>query len=628
MTGSSERRLEAGDWVVARGSAAPGLGKLSGGEYDPGDGALVRARVEYAAGVRWLPPGELERVLPREEAALVERALARELVPAPRAAVLREALSGFVSGERAYVRTPGLLDLLWAARGEPGGASGLVGFFDRGHEALTEVRASARAAHEELEVAPRPAAGPASPRSPEPQQPLSELLDRIAAAKERLAASGGLVGARVPRAKVEVALGLAAAFLASDWTVAGMVRCAQRVLGERARWTRGLARRALAEFPEPPRHDEASLAVFVGRDDGFERAWVRRTLRIRTLLLSPPAMRVRRRFPVPSLAGARDLAAWLGLDLPDLEWLADPRLLLARAPVGPLQHYHYHWLRKANGSLRLVEAPKELLKATQRKLLRELLAHVPPHDAAHGFRAGRSVLGYAAPHCGQDLVLRLDLRAFFPSIRAARIAATFRELGYPRQVAFLLAALVTTRTPEDVLESGRLGAADVGLLRQRHLPQGAPTSPALANLCAYRLDVRLAAAATAAGARYTRYADDLAFSGGPSFRKRARRFVALAARIAVDEGFEVNWRKTRWMRRSGRQRLAGLVVNERPRPSRAEFDLLEATLTNCARHGPEGQNRAQVPDWRAHLRGRVAWFEHADPPRGAKLRALFERIAW
>lgn len=626
----SGRRLEAGDWVVARGSATPGLGKLSGGEYGPVDGALVRARVEYAAGVRWLAPGELERVLPGEEAALVELALARELVPAGRAVALREALSAFAAGERPYVRTPGLLDRLWAALEEPGGAPGLVSFFDRGHEALAELRPRARSAPEEHEAAPAPAAParPAPPPPPPPPWPLASETkeERLAELLERIA--DHLASAPVPRAKVEVALGLTAAFLASDWTVAGMVRCAQRALGERARWTRGLARRVLVAFPEPPRHDEAGLAAFVGGDGGFERAWERRTLRIRTLLLSPPAMRAHRRFPVPPLAGARDLAAWLGLDLADLEWLADPRLLLARAPVGPLQHYRYHWLRKANGALRLVEAPKELLKATQRKLLHELLAHVPPHAAAHGFRAGRSVVSYAAPHCGQDLVLRLDLRAFFPSIRAARIAATFRELGYPRQVAFLLAALVTTRTPEDVLESGRLGAADVGLLRQRHLPQGAPTSPALANLCAYRLDLRLSAAAAAAGARYTRYADDLAFSGGPSFRRRARRFVALAVRIAADEGFEVNWRKTRWMRRSGRQRLAGLVVNERPRPSRAELELLEATLTNCARHGPEGQNRARLPDWRAHLRGRVAWFEHTDPPRGAKLRALFERIAW
>lgn len=90
----------------------------------------------------------------------------------------------------------------------------------------------------------------------------------------------------------------------------------------------------------------------------------------------------------------------------------------------------------------------------------------------------------------------------------------------------------------------------------------------------------------------------------------------------------MRWEKNRWMRPHTSQRLAGLVVNDRPRPPRAEFERLEAILTDCVRRGPAGQNRDGHPDFRARLLGRVAWFEHADPPRGARLRALLERIAW
>jgi hypothetical protein len=165
-------------------------------------------------------------------------------------------------------------------------------------------------------------------------------------------------------------------------------------------------------------------------------------------------------------------------------------------------------------------------------------------------------------------------------------------------------------------------------LRRRHLPQGAPTSPAIANLCAFGLDVRLQAAATAVSATYTRYADDLAFSGGLEFRRHANRFRFMVCRIAASEGFTVNWEKNRWMTASRRQRLAGLVVNARPRPSRAEFDRLKATLHNCVTRGPRGQDRGGHTDYRAHLRGRVAWFEQVDPPRGARLRQLFEAIPW
>jgi RNA-directed DNA polymerase len=336
-------------------------------------------------------------------------------------------------------------------------------------------------------------------------------------------------------------------------------------------------------------------------------------------------MAPRPRFEVPALPTVRALADWLRVSLDDLDWLADPRSLLARAPLGRLQHYTYHFLPKADGSRRLVEAPKGLLKHVQRRILHGILDRVPPHDAAHGFRAGRSVVTYAAPHAGRDLVLRMDLRQFFPSVGSARVAAIFRALGYPGPVAWELACLCTTRTPDAALDAS-LGPG-AWRLRERHLPQGAPTSPALANLAAWRLDVRVAAAAARVGATYTRYADDLALSGEADFRRRAGRLRRLVVRIAEDEGFRVHWRKNRWMPPGVRQRLGGLVVNVRPRPSRADYDRLKATLHNCLKTGPAEQARG-IPDLRAHLRGRVAWFELTDPPRGAKLRALFDRIAW
>ncbi len=161
-----------------------------------------------------------------------------------------------------------------------------------------------------------------------------------------------------------------------------------------------------------------------------------------------------------------------------------------------------------------------------------------------------------------------------------------------------------------------------------HLPQGAPTSPALANLAAFALDRRLAGLAAALGATYTRYADDLTFSGSSRLLHRGEGIRATIATIVREEGFVVNTRKSTVTTRAARQRVCGIVVNEHPNVARREYDQLKATLHNAARRGPSAENRAGVPDFRAHLLGRIAWVESLHPGRGAKLRSEFARIAW
>lgn len=326
-----------------------------------------------------------------------------------------------------------------------------------------------------------------------------------------------------------------------------------------------------------------------------------------------------------------DLADWLGLSVPELDWLADRWRVAPRSSEMPLHHYTYRAFDKRDGGCRLVEIPKGHLREAQRHILHGLLDRVPPHHAAHGFRKGRGIVSFAAPHADRDVVIRFDLADFFVSIRAARIHALFRTLGYPLEVARALTALCTNRVP-----SARLLAPDLRdrldwsgrqRYRNRHLPQGAPTSPALANLCAFRLDTRLAALARSLDASYTRYADDLAFSGGAVLARTADRLPARVGAIALEEGFALQWRKTRVMRRGVRQRLAGVVVNRHPNLARDEFDTLKAMLTNCVRHGPASQNRVAHPDFR-YLAGRVAHATMLNDARGAKLQAIFDRIVW
>jgi hypothetical protein len=424
---------------------------------------------------------------------------------------------------------------------------------------------------------------------------------------------------------------LAIAFLDSRWDKAALLERCDAVFGKTPRWCGPVVDRLLANFPETAAI--ATIAAFLEADEGFHQARLHSIIGYQQV--APRQMRPKLpiQLDIPSLRTTRELAEWLGVKITDLEWFADLKTFARHARAEQLSHYRYRVLAKRFGSVRLIESPKPRLKAIQRHILRHLLDRVPPHEAAHGFRAGRSITTFAAPHVGQPVVARIDLRDFFPCVTRARVAAMFRTVGYPESVAELLAGLCTTVTPPHVwggvdLCPRTMLQSVVSRHRIPHLPQGGPTSPATANLCAYRLDRRLTGLARAAGGNYTRYADDLAFSGDNDFARGIKRFLVHVAATVAEEGFIVHHHKTRIMRDGVRQHLAGVVVNERVNVRRRDYDELKATLTNCARHGPTTQNRTGHADFRAHLRGRIAFVMQLHPERGKKLKQVFGRINW
>jgi hypothetical protein len=436
--------------------------------------------------------------------------------------------------------------------------------------------------------------------------------------------------------------GLADAFLSGPWDLESLVERGSLVLGRRYRFLRPLAGRVLSAFVGQPRPRLARVVDFLEKDKGFCKARETRSLQLRFVLWPAQAMVPAPGPPsswrVPAITSPAELARFLELEPRELDWFADCQTREGSATVEALRHYRYHWVAKSSGARRLIEAPKPRLKQLQRRLLDDIVAHIPPHEAAHGFRAGRSVTSFVAPHVGRTIVLKMDLRDFFVSITSTRVMAIYRTAGYPERVARLLTGLCTNTVPRLVWDlAGPLqidpsrsptGWQARRLYRQPHLPQGAPTSPALANLTAHRLDARLAGLAAAAEASYTRYADDLVFSGGDSLARSIGRFPTHVAAIALEEGFAIQHRKTRIMRQGARQRAAGVVINQKMNISRDDYDVLKAVLCNCVRHGPGEQNRGGVADFRAHLAGRVAYAGRLNPARGEKLMRLFERIVW
>ncbi|HEU4539233.1 MAG TPA: reverse transcriptase domain-containing protein, partial [Polyangiaceae bacterium] len=206
---------------------------------------------------------------------------------------------------------------------------------------------------------------------------------------------------------------------------------------------------------------------------------------------------------LPAYDGPPALAAALGLSVGRLRALAFHRR------VSESSSYVRFTIPKKAGGERLISAPMPRLKAAQRWVLDHLLAPPPVHDAAHGFRAGRSIASNAAPHVGAAIVVNVDLKDFFPTVTFRRVKGLFRAQGHAESVATVLALLCTEPEVEEVELDGRRYFVALG---DRRLPQGDPTSPALTNLLCRRLDRRLEAAAAAFGFVYTRYADDLTLS--------------------------------------------------------------------------------------------------------------------
>ncbi len=322
----------------------------------------------------------------------------------------------------------------------------------------------------------------------------------------------------------------------------------------------------------------------------------------------------RRDNALPELKDVDALAQALGLSIARLRWLAYHR------DVETGTHYHRWLVPKRDGSPRLISAPKPELKAAQRWITREVTEHLPVHGAAHGFLVGRSIVSNASVHAGAKILVKLDIKGFYPTVTFRRVKGLLRRAGLGEQVATLMALLATESPREEVVTHGKTHYVATG---PRSLPQGAPTSPSITNALCLRLDCRLAGLARKLGCRYTRYADDLAFSWHGDSKPEVGILLRAVRGIVKAEGFEIHPAKTRVMRAGSRQRITGLVVNradDRPgaRVPREIQRRLRAAIKNRELGRP-----GQADESLEQLKGMAAFVMMTDRPRGV---AFMERV--
>ncbi len=314
---------------------------------------------------------------------------------------------------------------------------------------------------------------------------------------------------------------------------------------------------------------------------------------------------------LPVLADAKALADAMEITVGELRFLAFSR------STSKQSHYQRFTIPKKTGGVRTISAPMPRLKASQYWILRTILNVLPMHDAAHGFRAQRSIVSNANEHVGADVVVNIDLKNFFPTVGYRRVKGLFRAFGYSEEVATILALLCTEPDVKIIeLDDEAYHVAT----SERLLPQGAPTSPAITNLLCRRMDARMAGLCNKLGFRYTRYADDLSFSAKGCATKHVGKLLCQVEWVVAEEGFTIHPDKTRIFRNGRRQEVTGLVVNETLAVPRKSLRKFRSLLFQIDKDGPEGKHWGQGDDVLASAMGFANFVSMVQPEKGCALK--------
>lgn len=345
--------------------------------------------------------------------------------------------------------------------------------------------------------------------------------------------------------------------------------------------------------------------------------------------------RMRRRRPaLPVLLTLGHLASRTGVPYEHL------RDIVARDTRLPT--YRTFRISKRSGGLRVISVPGPQLKKVQSWLTQHVLNEVQPHTASHAFSPGSSIADCARQHAGARWLVKVDIADFFGSVTEIQVFHIFHKLGYNELISFELARLCTTLPAASAKHS--MKAWQVRFPRGRihfyaekligRLPQGAPTSPMLANLAMRGADEELQRLADFYGLVYTRYSDDITFSTQGTFsREQAMAIVKQSAAILKRQGLFPNRAKTAIVHPGARRVVLGLLVDgDQPRLSRAFRDRLRQHLYYLETRGVMAHVEARGFDSAGglyrHLRGLIDYANMVDQPYAQKQLLRLQALPW
>lgn len=274
---------------------------------------------------------------------------------------------------------------------------------------------------------------------------------------------------------------------------------------------------------------------------------------------------------------------------------------------GRSNNYKIFYIPKKKNGYRKIEAPKSKLYDIQKWIKENILDNISVSEYAKGFKKNTSIIENARLHVGKEVVVNFDIKDFFPSINYGMVFKLFIYIGYTREVAHLLTQLCTNG--------------------KNVLPQGAPTSPGLSNIACIKLDKRLSELAKKVGCSYSRYADDITFSGA----KKILKAITLIRKIINDEGYNINEDKFRIQYSNHSQIVTGLTVNQKINISKQLIKEIENAIYYSKKFGVE-QHMKNINCtrlfYKEHLYGIAYFIKMVNPEKGLKYLKGLDEIAW
>lgn len=268
--------------------------------------------------------------------------------------------------------------------------------------------------------------------------------------------------------------------------------------------------------------------------------------------------------------------------------------------------YHVIEIPKKTEGTRRIEIPTQPLKMIQSAILKDILENIRVSGNAKAFTKGRSIVDNAKCHVGKEYVVTLDLQDFFTTIRYQRVFNVFYYHGYTKEVSYALARLVT---------------------KDGYLPQGSPASPYISNIVCLKLDKRLGKLADKIGCAYSRYADDITFSGSADLLN----YLCLIKKIIREEGFAINEKKTRIQSQYYRQEVTGIIVNHGMRVDKRYKQYLRQQIYYCNKYGVDDHLRkiaCELSGYKDHLYGIAYFIKMVEEREGELWLKRLDEVNW